>query len=102
VKPEFEKEALQIMNDEMVKACSEIDPVALNEAIENMAKDHGTNLKENWFWLNALYEYLVHGIDVVTGYEQIVKAQTPESIAAFARQLYDAGNKIEIVMTPAE
>ena len=102
VKPEFEKEALQIMNDEMVKACSEIDPVALNEAIENMAKDHGTNLKENWFWLNALYEYLVHGIDVVTGYEQIVKAQTPESIAAFAHQLYDAGNKIEIVMTPAE
>ena len=102
VKPEFQQEALDIMNNEMVKACSEIDATALNEAIENMLKDHATNLKENWFWMNTLNQYLIYGIDDVTGYEDIVKAQTPESIAAFARQLYNAGNKIEIVMTPQE
>ena len=67
-----------------------------------MAKDHATYLKENWYWLGAIQEYLIHGFDNITGYEDIVKAQTPETIAAFARQLYNAGNKIEVVMTPAE
>lgn len=31
-----------------------------------------------------------------------VKAQTPESIAAFARQILADGNKVEVVMTPEE
>ena len=50
--------------------------------------------------MRAIQEYLTHGYDGVTSYEQIVKAQTPESIAEFARQLYGAGNKIELVMGP--
>ena len=65
-----------------------------------MLMDHATNLKENWYWRSAIQEYLVNGVDGHTGYEDIVKAQTPESIAAFARLLYNAGNKIEIVMAP--
>ena len=100
VNPEFEEMALNIMNEEMAKACHEIDATALNEAIENMLKDYATNAKENWFWLSSIQNYLMYGYDGVTGYEQIVKAQTPESIADFAHQLYNAGNRIEIVMSP--
>ena len=100
VNPEFEETALNIMNEEMVKACTEIDATALNEAIENMLKDYSTNCKENWFWSSIITQYLVNGTDQVTGYEDIVKAQTPESISAFARELYNAGNKIELVMGP--
>ena len=100
VNPEYEQMALNIINEEMVNACSTIDATAMNEALENMVKDYNTNIKENWFWMSAIQEYLLHGADHLTGYEQIVKAQTPESIAAFARQLYNAGNKIEIVMSP--
>ena len=100
VNPEFEETALKIMNDEMVNACTTIDATALKEAQEQMLKDHATNLKENWYWRSAIQEYLVNGIDGHTGYEEIVKAQTPESIAAFAHELYGAGNKIEIVMAP--
>ena len=102
VKPEFKDEALQIMKDEMVKACSEIDATALKEAQENMIKDHATNLKENWYWLSTIEDYLIFGQDDMSGFEEIVKAQTPESIAAFTRQLYNAGNRIEVVMTPEE
>ena len=102
VKPEFKDEALKIMKDEMVKACSEIDATALKEAQENMIKDHATNLKENWYWLSTIEDYLIFGQDDMSGYEEIVKAQTPESIAAFTRQLYNAGNRIEVVMTPEE
>ena len=50
--------------------------------------------------MGILSNYLMYGFDQITGYEQIVKAQTPETIAAFARQLYGAGNKIELVMKP--
>ena len=100
VNPEFEETALQIMNEEMVNACTTIDATALKEVQENMLKDFTTNLKENRYWRNAIQEYLINGIDTHSAYEQIVKAQTPESIAAFARQLYNAGNRIEIVMAP--
>ena len=100
VNPEFEETALKIMNEEMVNACTTIDPVALNEAKENMLKNYATNNKENWYWRSTIVEYLVNGVDGHTGYEDIVKAQTPESIAEFARQLLSAGNRIEIVMAP--
>ena len=100
VNPEFEQMALDILNQEMVNAGTTIDATAFNEAVENMIKDYNTNIKENWFWMGILSNYLMYGFDQITGYEQIVKAQTPESIAAFARQLYGAGNKIELVMKP--
>jgi zinc protease len=67
-----------------------------------MLKDHATNLKENWYWRSKIQQYLLLGLDDMTGYEDIVKAQTPESIAEFARQIYSAGNKIELVMGPEQ
>ena len=100
VNPEFEQMALDILNEEMVNAGTTIDATAFNEAVENMIKDYNTNIKENWFWMSILSNYLMYGFDQISGYEQIVKAQTPETIAAFARQLYGAGNKIELVMKP--
>jgi zinc protease len=100
VNPEYEQMALEILNAEMANACTTIDATALKEAQEQLLKDFSTNTKENWFWLNAIQEYLQFGADHVTGYEQVVKAQTPETIAAYARQLYNAGNKIELVMSP--
>ena len=86
----------------MVNAGTTIDATAFNEAVENMIKDYNTNIKENWFWMGILSQYLLHGVDQITGYEQIVKAQTPETIAEFARKLYGAGNKIELVMAPEQ
>ena len=102
VKPEFKDEALRIINEEMVNACTTIDPVALKEAQENMLKDFATNIKENYYWRSVIQSYLIYGLDEHTGYEDLVKAQTPESIADFARQLMATGNRIEIVMTPEE
>ena len=100
VNPEFEEMALNIMNEEMKTACTTIDATALTEAAEQMLKDYATNAKENWFWMSAIQDYLTHGYDGVTSYEQIVKAQTPATIAEFARQLMSSGNRIEIVMGP--
>ena len=50
--------------------------------------------------MSILKTYVERGIDMCTGYEDIVKAQTPETISAFARQLVKNGNKLEVIMTP--
>ena len=102
MKPEKADIAVKIMNDEMVKACETIDPTTLKEIQELFVKDLTTNFKENGYWINQIHNYLLTGSDGCTGILDIVNAQTPESIAAFARQLMAAGNKIEVVMLPEE
>ena len=102
MKPEMADMAVKIMNEEIVEACKSIDPTTLKEIKELAIKDHGTSLKENGYWLRQIHNYLFTGTDGLHGFEQIVNAQTPESIAAFAKQLLNAGNKVEVVMLPEE
>ena len=102
MKPEKADIALQIMNNEMVEATKNIDPTTLNEIKELAVKDLTTNFKENGYWLNQIHNYLFTGADGHTGILDIIAAQTPESIAAFAKQLLNTGNKIEVVMLPEE
>ena len=102
MKPEFADVALKILNEEIVTAGTTIDATTLQEIKELMIKDFNTSLKENYYWMSVLTSYVGRGIDDHTGYEQIVNAQTPESIAAFARQILAAGNKVEVVMLPEE
>ena len=102
LKPEFTDMAIQIVNEEMLKACETIDAASLEDFKKAMLKDHETQLKENSYWYNIISTYATRGLDLCTGYEDLVNAQTPETIAAFARQIMAAGNKIEVVMTPAE
>ena len=102
MKPEKADIALKIMNDEMIEAGKTIDPTTLKEIKELFVKDLQTNFKENGYWLRQIHNYLLTGSDGFTGILDIVNAQTPESIAAFARQLMGAGNKVEVVMLPEE
>ena len=102
LKPECTDLALKIVDEEMAKACEAIDPVKLEDAKTAILKNHETQLKENGYWYNIISAYANDGLDFYSGFEEIVKAQTPETIAAFARQLMAAGNKLEVVMTPAE
>ena len=102
VKPEYTDLALKIMNDEIVAAGKSIDASSLEDFKELLIKDYNNEIKENWYWMWVLNRYVERGIDPHTGYIDIVKAQTPESIAAFARQILAAGNKVEVVMTPEE
>ena len=102
LKPEFTDMAVEVFNEEMMKACESIDPVKLEDFKTVMLKNHETQLKENSYWYNIIAGYADRGLDFHTGYEDIVKAQTPETIAAFARELMKAGNKVELVMSPEQ
>ena len=102
MKPEKADVAIRIMNEEMVNACNSIDETTLKEIKELFVKDMQTSFKENGYWVRNIHNYLFTGYDGHTGIIDIVNAQTPESIAAFARQLMSAGNKVEVVMLPEE
>ena len=102
LKPDFTKQALDIINEEMLKACSNIDAGTINEIKEDLLKSYATHVKTNDYWTNVLLEYGTTGLDLYTGWEDIIRSQTPETISAFARQLLDGGNRVEVVMSPAE
>ena len=102
VKPEMADMALQIMKDEMVNVGKSIDATTLKEIKELMIKEYNTEIKKNNYWMDVISTYVTRGIDDHTGYEQLVNAQTPETIAAFARQLLATGNRLEVVMLPEQ
>ena len=102
MKPEKADVAIKIMNEEIVEACKNIDATTLKEIKELFVKDLTTNFKENGYWMRQIHNYLLTGADGCTGILDIVNAQTPETISAFARQLLSTGNKVEVVMMPEE
>ena len=104
VKPEFADEAIRMLKEEMLRACGYIDAASLDELKKEELEWHKNRPVRDdcWYWSNAIMEYAMSGIEYTTDYEQELKAITPESISAFARQLLATGNRVEIVMSPAE
>jgi len=65
---------------------------------ENMLKSHDEDLQENAYWLKALDAYHFRGFDWVTDYKSRLESITPAMIQAFAKQLIDQGNMVEVIM----
>ena len=102
VKPEFADLALKILKEEMQEVTNNVDASTLKDIKENMIKSYNTSIKENQYWVNIIRTSILMGADRHTGFVDLVNAQTPESIAAFARQILNAGNSIEVLMLPEE
>ena len=86
----------------MVNACTSVDPGTIKDIKENLIKNYTANAKVNRYWVNILMNKCLFDLDIHNGWEEIINAQTPETISAFARQLLNGGNKVEIVMTPQD
>ena len=102
MKPEKADIALQIMRDEVNAMANGCDADKLTKVKEYLLKSHADQLKQNGYWLGQINNWRRYGMDFHTDYEKVVNAQTPESIAAFVKELLKAGNRAEVVMMPAE
>ena len=102
MKPEKADTAVMIMRDEVTAIAKTCDADKLQKVKEYMLKNHGDQLKQNNYWVGQINNWRKWGVDFHTNYEQIVNAQTPESICAFAAELLKAGHHAEVVMLPAE
>ena len=67
-----------------------------------MLKAVDDQAKTNNYWLRQINRLRLFGVDTHTTYKDVVNAQTPETVAAFMKQLLSAGNFAEIVMMPEE
>ena len=67
---------------------------------DNLLKRHAEQLQENSYWLNAIDTYYYRGFDGLTDFEATVRSMTPAKIQAFAQQLLQQGNWVEVVMEP--
>ena len=102
MKPEKADVALQIMRDEVDALTKGCDADKLAKVKEYMLKNHGDQLKQNSYWLGQINTWRKYGLDFHTDYEKVVNAQTPESIAAFIKEVVKANNRAEVVMMPGE
>ena len=102
MKPEKADVALQIMRDEVNNMTKTCDADKLAKVKEYLLKNHGDQLKQNSYWLGQINSWRKWGMDFHTDYEKVVNAQTPESIAAFVKEVLKAGHQAEVIMMPAE
>ncbi len=85
---------------EIVKEFAKNGPTeeAMAKAKEYMIKKYHENLRENKFYSASVREYLTSGVDVVTGYEDVVNSVTAKDIRKVFGQLLKAGNHAEVIM----
>ena len=94
--------ALQIMRDEVQALTKGCDADKLAKVKEYMLKNHGDQLKQNSYWLSQINNWRKFGVDFHSDYENVVNAQTTESIAAFIQEVLKSGHRAEVIMMPAE
>jgi zinc protease len=71
----------------------------LNKVKEFMLKSHAESVKKNSYWLGAIAEQWLTGVNINAGYEALVKSITAKDIQNFAANLYKQNNRVVITMT---
>ena len=102
VKPEKCDTAFAIIYDEMETMTATVDADKLDKVKEYLLKAYDDKVKTNNYWTGAIDTYREYGVDIYTDYKATVEAQTPQSVAAFVRQMVEAGNTLQVVMLPEE
>ena len=71
----------------------------LQKIKEYMLRSHTEALKSNNYWMNALINITRYKMDTVTDYEKLVNSITAHDVQNLAKQIFKAGNRIEVGMT---
>ena len=102
MKPEKGDVAVKIMREEVEALAKTVDEEKLNKVKEYMLKAIDDQAKTNNYWIRQINRLRDFGVDTHTDFKQVVQAQTPQSIAAYMKELLKPGNRAEIIMLPEE
>ena len=74
----------------------------LEKVKETDLRERETNLRQNAYWLSALYSYDYNGWDLkdILRYEEMVKGLTAETIRDAARRYLDTNNYARFTLLP--
>ena len=80
---------------------SEID---LSKTVENILKDRQESKEHNAYYLGALYEYYLYGInyDDPANYEDIIRELAPKDVKKVMKKFYKNPNVVDVVFVPEE
>ncbi|UKK48341.1 insulinase family protein [Prevotella sp. E9-3] len=102
MKPEKGDIATKIMDEEVQNLAKTVDAEKLAKVKEYMFKAIDDEAKTNNYWIRTVNRLRDYGVDFHTDYKKTVEAQTPETIAAFMKELLKSGDKAEVIMLPEE
>ena len=98
--PDKNARALELLHKGLQDNAVKVDADALAKVKEYMLKQADIDFKSNSNWINIISTWKMRGLDTYTNYKKTVESLTPENMAAFIKQIIDAGNEVELVMTP--
>lgn len=89
----------QVVYDGVDKLCTDGPSEDFLQKIkEYMVRSHAENLKDNSYWLNAMYLKARYGQDYVTGYDDIVQSVSVSDIRNLAQKIFRSGNRLVVGM----
>lgn len=74
--------------------------IDLQKAKEYLLKKRPEDMKENSWWSGILTDYYFNGLDNLTGYEDMVRGLTLQSVHDFAKKTLAKGNEVQVIMRP--
>ena len=76
----------------------------LNKSVENILKVRQQNKEHNSYYLSALFNYYIYGInfDDPANYEDIVNGLTTKDVQKVMQSFYDDPNIVDVVFVPTE
>jgi len=99
--PEKAIHLVEIIHSEFQKIATEgPTEVDLNKAREYFLKTRQERLRDNRFWSSAIREYNQNNIDILTGYEDMVKQLQTNDVKKAAEKFFKDANMLEIIMNP--
>ncbi len=76
----------------------------VKKVISNMQKNHEQSKNHNGYWMNAIYNFYVNGINSADpkNFEHIINKITPKDIQKFARSLFKGADVVDITFSPKQ
>ncbi len=73
-----------------------------NKTIENILKDREQTMQHNSFWMSALYDYYITGLNLALAdnYENIARAMTSDDLHHFVKDFFEDANLVDILFLP--
>jgi len=101
--PKLSKRMVDIIHSEL-KTIAEKGPQEeyLNKVRLNLIKQYSENRQENSWWQGAISSKYREGLDLTSGYEQIIESISIEDIKNAASVLIEQNNVSEIILVPLD
>ena len=89
----------EVIFDGLDKLCREgCSEEKLQKVKEYMLRSHAEDIKKNSYWMNALVSNTRFKQDLVTRYEEMVKAVTVSDIQKLSKKIFQSGNRTIVGM----